>query len=227
NDTNFECNICLDGVQEPVVTRCGHLYCWPCLYRWLNTNQTECPVCKAGVSANNIIPLYGRGADNIDPRTNSTGRDGVPSRPEAERLEAERPRSQGGIAGGASGLGGVWGAIGEGSMGFGRGEGVHGQTDGTGGLRFHAGLGFFPSLFGLQFQNFTNGTATTGEGVGAEGSSDGAAARGGGDPSQGGSSNVGGNVPGRVMSAEESQQAFLSKLLLILGSFVVMCLLLF
>ncbi|CAN0532329.1 unnamed protein product, partial [Ectocarpus sp. 12 AP-2014] len=67
-DSWFECNICLEGVKEPVVTRCGHLFCWPCLYRWLNTNQTECPVCKAGVTAMNVIPLYGRGTDNIDPR---------------------------------------------------------------------------------------------------------------------------------------------------------------
>ena len=29
----FECNICYDLAQSPVVTLCGHLYCWPCLYR--------------------------------------------------------------------------------------------------------------------------------------------------------------------------------------------------
>jgi hypothetical protein len=29
----FECNICLELAREPVVTYCGHLYCWPCLYR--------------------------------------------------------------------------------------------------------------------------------------------------------------------------------------------------
>ena len=31
----FDCNICLEDVYDPVVTRCGHLYCWPCLYKWL------------------------------------------------------------------------------------------------------------------------------------------------------------------------------------------------
>mmetsp|Transcript_14918 Transcript_14918/g.19445 ORF Transcript_14918/g.19445 Transcript_14918/m.19445 type:complete len:262 (-) Transcript_14918:797-1582(-) len=34
-DCRFYCNICLDTVQEPVVTQCGHLFCWTCLYRWL------------------------------------------------------------------------------------------------------------------------------------------------------------------------------------------------
>ncbi|CAN0471253.1 unnamed protein product, partial [Discosporangium mesarthrocarpum] len=68
--------------------------------QWLNTNQTECPVCKAGVSASNVIPLYGRGVDNVDPRTKSTAQDGIPSRPEAERPEVARPRAMGGGPGG-------------------------------------------------------------------------------------------------------------------------------
>ena len=29
----FECNVCLELASDPVVTLCGHLYCWPCLYR--------------------------------------------------------------------------------------------------------------------------------------------------------------------------------------------------
>ena len=51
-DSVFECNVCMEPVQnrDPVVTQCGHLYCWPCIFRWLSTNHTTCPVCKAGVS---------------------------------------------------------------------------------------------------------------------------------------------------------------------------------
>lgn len=29
----YDCNICYDTAREPVVTLCGHLFCWPCLYR--------------------------------------------------------------------------------------------------------------------------------------------------------------------------------------------------
>ncbi len=25
----FECNICLDMASQPVITLCGHLFCWP------------------------------------------------------------------------------------------------------------------------------------------------------------------------------------------------------
>ncbi len=35
SDVVFECNICLDTASLPVVTLCGHLYCWPCLSSWL------------------------------------------------------------------------------------------------------------------------------------------------------------------------------------------------
>ena len=41
HDSRFDCNICLEPVTEPVVSRCGHLYCWPCLYRWLQPGMTE------------------------------------------------------------------------------------------------------------------------------------------------------------------------------------------
>ncbi|KAL2926085.1 E3 ubiquitin-protein ligase RMA1H1 [Bienertia sinuspersici] len=68
--SGFDCNICLDFVQDPVVTLCGHLYCWPCIYRWMQSQrnsfensdqQSQCPVCKTQVSQKTLIPLYGRG----------------------------------------------------------------------------------------------------------------------------------------------------------------------
>ncbi|XP_076884684.1 E3 ubiquitin-protein ligase RMA1H1-like [Bidens hawaiensis] len=67
----FDCNICLDSVQDPVVTLCGHLYCYPCIYKWIhhqntslnipNKNNLQCPVCKHDISQKSLVPLYGRG----------------------------------------------------------------------------------------------------------------------------------------------------------------------
>lgn len=65
----FDCNICFDFARDPVVTLCGHLYCWPCIYKWFFAQSASldsdelpnCPVCKAEISHTTVIPLYGRG----------------------------------------------------------------------------------------------------------------------------------------------------------------------
>jgi hypothetical protein len=31
-ESSFECNICLEQPVEPVISLCGHLFCWPCIY---------------------------------------------------------------------------------------------------------------------------------------------------------------------------------------------------
>jgi len=79
----FECNICLDTAKDAVVSYCGHLFCWPCLYQWLETrpNRQSCPVCKAAISRDKCIPLYGRGGSGVDPRAK------VPPRPPPTRTE--------------------------------------------------------------------------------------------------------------------------------------------
>ncbi|XP_013921099.1 PREDICTED: E3 ubiquitin-protein ligase RNF5 isoform X2 [Thamnophis sirtalis] len=87
----FECNICLEPAREAVIGLCGHLYCWPCLHQWLETRpeRQECPVCKAGISRDKVIPLYGRGSSaQQDPRLKT------PPRPRGQRPE---PESRGGI----------------------------------------------------------------------------------------------------------------------------------
>eukprot|EP00794_Sanderia_malayensis_P013856 gene13856-15304_t len=85
-NTNFECNICLDVARDAVVSLCGHLFCWPCLHKWLETrpNRPVCPVCKAGISKDKVIPLYGKdNPDRKDPREK------LPPRPQAQRPEPE------------------------------------------------------------------------------------------------------------------------------------------
>lgn len=92
DDSAYECNICLDTAKDAVVSMCGHLFCWPCLHQWLETRPRRqlCPVCKAAVSKEKVIPLYGRGSTNQqDPRTK------VPPRPAGQRTEPEPGGFQG------------------------------------------------------------------------------------------------------------------------------------
>ncbi|URE40262.1 zinc finger, C3HC4 type, domain containing protein [Musa troglodytarum] len=93
---NFECNICFDMAAEPVVTPCGHLFCWPCLYQWLHvhSDHKECPVCKGEVTDSNITPIYGRGS--LQPHAKKKNEeDGestlkIPPRPSGNRFESFR-----------------------------------------------------------------------------------------------------------------------------------------
>ncbi|CAK9183018.1 unnamed protein product [Ilex paraguariensis] len=88
----FDCNICLDSAHDPVVTLCGHLYCWPCMYKWLHVQssspeseeQPNCPVCKANISPSSLVPLYGRGTSSSESEAKRTQLDLViPRRPPA------------------------------------------------------------------------------------------------------------------------------------------------
>ncbi|KAM0859511.1 hypothetical protein ACQ4PT_047144 [Festuca glaucescens] len=69
--SSFECNICFELPQEPIVTLCGHLFCWPCLCKWLriHSHSPKCPVCKAAVKEDKLVLLYGSGKDRVDPRS--------------------------------------------------------------------------------------------------------------------------------------------------------------
>ncbi|CAO2822131.1 unnamed protein product [Amaranthus hypochondriacus] len=90
----FDCNICFDLAKEPIVTCCGHLFCWPCIYRWLHihSDAKECPVCKGEVTLKNVTPIYGRG-NHVDTPEEDTGIK-VPVRPSAQRVESLRQTIQ-------------------------------------------------------------------------------------------------------------------------------------
>lgn len=133
-DARFSCNVCLDPVKDPVVTQCGHLYCWPCLYRWLKTHHTTCPVCKSGVTEEAVIPIYIRGSEQ-DPRSKSRDAQGsadsadfLPNRPQGRRVDAATQ-----------------------NFGGGQGQGMQALF---GGMTISTSYGYFPSLFGLQFQSY-------------------------------------------------------------------------
>jgi len=99
---SFDCSICLDFAADPVVTLCGHLYCWPCIYEWLRPtvgsastdNRTaarqQCPVCKAALSADSLVPLYGRGGS---PKKSLDGM-AIPRRPTVHRENVVHQHTQ-------------------------------------------------------------------------------------------------------------------------------------
>ncbi|KAJ6940063.1 hypothetical protein NC651_006265 [Populus alba x Populus x berolinensis] len=142
---NFECNICFDLAQDPIVTLCGHLFCWPCLYKWLHfhSKSRECPVCKALVEEEKLVPLYGRGKTSTDPRSKSIPGVNIPNRPAGQRPEtAPRPEPN------------HFGQHGFGFMG-GLGGFAPMATARLGNFTFSAAFGgLIPSLFNLQVHGF-------------------------------------------------------------------------
>jgi len=92
NDS-FDCNICFDSAHDPVVTLCGHLYCWACIFKWLNVQsssdpvrQQACPVCKADISQAALIPLYCHGPSHTVFELKSPSSDFIPPRPSVRAL---------------------------------------------------------------------------------------------------------------------------------------------
>lgn len=148
NDGNdagdFECNICFDLARDPVITLCGHLYCWPCLYRWLQCHSQahECPVCKALVEEGKVIPLYGRGKTPVDPRSIPVQGVEIPTRPAGQRPETVPPPEDYSFTNLVLGL--MGGFIPIASATFSN----YGMSAGFGGV--------FPPLFSFQFHGFQN-----------------------------------------------------------------------
>eukprot|EP00465_Bigelowiella_longifila_P012796 CAMPEP_0185254116 /NCGR_PEP_ID=MMETSP1359-20130426/2772_1 /TAXON_ID=552665 /ORGANISM="Bigelowiella longifila, Strain CCMP242" /LENGTH=221 /DNA_ID=CAMNT_0027836769 /DNA_START=90 /DNA_END=755 /DNA_ORIENTATION=- len=194
--SGFECNICLSGAQRPVVTLCGHLYCWPCLYKWLeHSSKNECPVCKAPVSAKTVIPIYGRGRPQTDPRKIPPS---VPKRPQAHRPRAATVPLlylNGGTVNSSNpgeddGSGAAVGDSGDGRARNGDGGGGSGSI----GSSLSVTFGLLPSLFGAN--RGPTLAAAANQALGQE-------------------------------FMREAQQEQLSRMLLFLGSLVIVCLLMF
>ena len=80
---NFECTICLETAKEPVLTKCGHMYCWPCIYNWLVSKggKAKCPNCKNLITKDDLIPVY----TNDENKDNTNRFKNIPKRPKAER----------------------------------------------------------------------------------------------------------------------------------------------
>ncbi|XP_049412058.1 uncharacterized protein LOC125875042 isoform X1 [Solanum stenotomum] len=86
----FDCNICLDIAKEPILTCCGHLYCWSCFYNlpYVDSTTKECPECKGEVTDANITPIYGNAHSYCSKQVHSAFE--LPPRPKANRVESVR-----------------------------------------------------------------------------------------------------------------------------------------
>lgn len=61
-------------------------YSWPCIHRWMTarSGRMTCPVCKADINEEKLIPVYGRNTtDPQDPRKK------IPPRPQGQRQETD------------------------------------------------------------------------------------------------------------------------------------------
>ncbi|PWA01336.1 hypothetical protein BB558_002568 [Smittium angustum] len=57
-ESKHTCSLCLTGIKVPTTTRCGHVFCWDCLFEWSNTN-TVCPLCRQEIKQSQNMPIYG------------------------------------------------------------------------------------------------------------------------------------------------------------------------
>ncbi|XP_055820160.1 uncharacterized protein LOC129889069 [Solanum dulcamara] len=86
----FDCNICFDIAKEPILTCCGHLYCWSCFYQlpYVDSTTKECPDCKGEVTDANITPIYGNSNSYCSKEVHCGSE--LPPRPKANRVESVR-----------------------------------------------------------------------------------------------------------------------------------------
>ncbi|KAH9860324.1 hypothetical protein J1614_011654 [Plenodomus biglobosus] len=55
---NRKCTLCLEGMRDPAVTTCGHVFCWACIGDWVR-EKPECPLCRQGVGVSSLLVLRG------------------------------------------------------------------------------------------------------------------------------------------------------------------------
>ena len=202
----FECGVCMDTASDPVITFCGHLYCWSCIYRWMKVREDEgalCPICKLRISEERMIPLYGRGRPMVDSNRSAEAQLDVTLIHRRRSLPPPRPRAWGSDAGAA----GDAAAVAPDSAAF---ADVTASSTSSGG----------------------SASAHTDDSGGASGRTQGAQALSrllasfvASSPSLPSASTAQDAAVGSL-SPEQIQQAFLSRVLLLLGSFVILCLLL-
>lgn len=58
---SIKCPICMDIPITSKMTRCGHIYCWPCILRYLDIHEeldiTDCPICHSRILKKDLLSV--------------------------------------------------------------------------------------------------------------------------------------------------------------------------
>ncbi|KAG5859018.1 C3HC4 type zinc finger protein [Encephalitozoon hellem] len=76
---DYTCSICYSRPEGPVITPCGHLFCWGCLYAWSQSTGgcKFCPTCRSRMEIEEVISVLA-----VDSKKESRG---LPPRPANNR----------------------------------------------------------------------------------------------------------------------------------------------
>lgn len=83
-DSQEDCPICFDTYKEPVITKCAHIFCTPCLERVIEM-QGKCPMCRA--------ELESFGSTTVKPAIERSARPEPTTQSEADKASLERNTS--------------------------------------------------------------------------------------------------------------------------------------
>lgn len=70
----YMCDICYLHLEDPVLTQCGHLFCWKCIYIWSQSigGCKSCPTCRNEMGIDEVIPILAacsrEGSSSCPPR---------------------------------------------------------------------------------------------------------------------------------------------------------------
>ena len=87
SESKWICKICLGDLKQPVVTQCGHVFCWKCMYRWWQ-QEKSCPVCMGGIPTSgppHLNRIYGHDDNDNDNKESKDNDDDIPNPPRANR----------------------------------------------------------------------------------------------------------------------------------------------
>ena len=59
DDENESCSICMDVLENPALTNCGHLFCYECVKMCLS-DKKKCPMCKADLTGKELLVVNGK-----------------------------------------------------------------------------------------------------------------------------------------------------------------------